>query len=504
MNKIPWWKLLFITIPYFGISFSWAIQIGHTSVFLLLLGMDKKWLSYTWLAGPISGTIIQPIVGVLSDLCWIPFLNVRRQLYLWIGALVCAASLITFSWSDWIGRALGDDPMSKNHPIGILVAVISFFVLDVSINLIQGPIRVLLVDLAPPEQHTMGSSLFSLFNGLGNTLGFLVGAVQFTNIGFLNVEYNIRPLYFIGAVVILFVVILNTLFIREQKHTKREDIITLDEEIEVEKVDEEINPDIQEPTKFIVENEPTSNGNSLFNAFKEIWKLIRSTPRVFFIAFMAQSFCYIANFALYIYGTVYFAIQIYGGDCDAREDSIERRLCDEGVLMGNLALSMMAFLSIPLSLLIGYLSKVISIKWIWFTGQIVQGLCLLLCSIIFNKYLAFALISVMSLSLACMMSIPWSVCSAAIKEMQIKNSSHREGFFLSVFNLSQCLPEFIVGLGGGLTVYLFVEQGMLPIGSQLALYGAIGGLGSAFFILFVNVPKSLQPTVNLFKKERNS
>jgi MFS/sugar transport protein len=145
----------------------YAAQINLGSSTLLTLGMDESKLSLAWLAGPISGLIMQPVIGVLSDNCTARL--GKRRPFLIGGGLLTTASLLAFSNAQYI---------SPSYPLPL--AVFSFFCLDFSVQAIQGPLRALIIDVAPGDLLPVGNSHIGLFTGMGNLLGSLLASRHLT------------------------------------------------------------------------------------------------------------------------------------------------------------------------------------------------------------------------------------------------------------------------------------------------------------------------------------
>jgi MFS/sugar transport protein len=117
-------KLICATLGMLGQSVGWSIQIGYTSRTLLQLHLPDKYVSLAWLAGPISGMLVQPIIGVLSDRCTSPL--GRRRPFL-IGGTVCTViSLWCFAYARAIGASIGVSPL--------VIAISSFWLLDFAMN----------------------------------------------------------------------------------------------------------------------------------------------------------------------------------------------------------------------------------------------------------------------------------------------------------------------------------------------------------------------------------
>jgi len=142
------------------------------------LGLEERFLGLSWLAGPVSGLLVQPIAGSLSDRSECRW--GRRRPFL-VGGLACTlVSMAVFASAQSIGQAFGDS--GSNHSIALMVAVISSFGDDIAKNAVQGPLRALASDICPPEQLPTANALFTAMIGIGQFSGFLAGSEDLTRL----------------------------------------------------------------------------------------------------------------------------------------------------------------------------------------------------------------------------------------------------------------------------------------------------------------------------------
>ena len=152
LRSVPF--LLRRTVPMYGIGIAWGTQYARVRPLLPELGLPPWALWVAWLAGPVSGLVVQPLVGQLSDRtrgssrC---FAGKRRQ-WMWVGSLGLSASLLLMSSCADLGRALGDAG-DGTHPAARVLALLAFCSAAAFLSVLQGPARTLVVDAAPPEQQ---------------------------------------------------------------------------------------------------------------------------------------------------------------------------------------------------------------------------------------------------------------------------------------------------------------------------------------------------------------
>jgi maltose/moltooligosaccharide transporter len=151
-------QLFNISVGFLGIQFAWAIQMGQMSPILEKLGSNPQLLGLISCAGPVTGVLVQPIVGALSDRCGMSL--GRRRPFLLLGALLTAVALVLM-------------PSSST----LLMAAILLWILDASINITQGPYRAIVPDVVHKSQQATAYSLMSLTIGLGSVAAFLIAFV---------------------------------------------------------------------------------------------------------------------------------------------------------------------------------------------------------------------------------------------------------------------------------------------------------------------------------------
>ncbi|MCS7062725.1 MAG: MFS transporter [Methylacidiphilales bacterium] len=151
-TKLPFSSIFNMNFGFFGIQFGWGLQMANMSAIYAYLGASDAEIPGLWLAAPLTGLIIQPIIGQLSDRTWLQFLG-RRRPYILIGAILSTLALILMP-----------------NSISVFMAATLLWVLDGSINASMQPFRALVADTLPEEQKSTGYALQSFFIGLGGSI----------------------------------------------------------------------------------------------------------------------------------------------------------------------------------------------------------------------------------------------------------------------------------------------------------------------------------------------
>lgn len=155
------WYLILLTISIGGLQIAWSVEMSNGSPYLLSLGLSKSLMALVWIAGPLSGTLVQPYIGMLSDNCRIRW--GKRKPFMIGGAIATIISLMFLAWTrEIVGgflQALGADPESKFVKYSIIVMAVTWvYILDFAINTGMFSIRRCLLGIASSVLTTSRSA----------------------------------------------------------------------------------------------------------------------------------------------------------------------------------------------------------------------------------------------------------------------------------------------------------------------------------------------------------
>ncbi|PHH82968.1 hypothetical protein CDD83_3098 [Cordyceps sp. RAO-2017] len=172
------WYMAMLTVSIGGLQIAWSVELSNGSPYLLSLGLSKSLMALVWIAGPLTGTLVVPYVGVLSDRCRLRW--GRRRPFLVGGALATVLSLLFLAWvreivGGVVGLAGGDPGSPAVRTAVVAAAVVGIYLLDIAVNTVQAACRAFIVDAAPAHQQELANSMASRFTGVGNILGYLAG-----------------------------------------------------------------------------------------------------------------------------------------------------------------------------------------------------------------------------------------------------------------------------------------------------------------------------------------
>ncbi|KAJ5263542.1 hypothetical protein N7478_011147 [Penicillium angulare] len=156
----------------------WSVELSNGSPFLLSLGMSKALLAFVWIAGPLTGTLVQPYIGIRSDNCRISW--GKRKPFMIVGGVATIITLMMLAWvKEIVGGFLsvfGVDPASNGTKVvNMIFATIVMFSLDFAINTVQAGIRAFIVDNCPTHQQELANAWASRWTGVGNIIGYVFG-----------------------------------------------------------------------------------------------------------------------------------------------------------------------------------------------------------------------------------------------------------------------------------------------------------------------------------------
>ncbi|KAK3322179.1 major facilitator superfamily domain-containing protein [Apodospora peruviana] len=213
------WYIILLTISIGGLQIAWSVEMSAGSPYLLSLGISKSLMALVWIAGPLSGTLVQPYVGMLSDNCRIRW--GKRKPFMLAGTVATILSLMFLAWTREIVAGFfglfGVDPESHGVKIMIIItAVVWIYILDFAINTVQAAIRAFIVDCAPTHQQEQANAMASRFVGLGNIIGYMAGYINLSPMFWWLGDTQFKDLCGIASITLAVTVVSSCLVIRER------------------------------------------------------------------------------------------------------------------------------------------------------------------------------------------------------------------------------------------------------------------------------------------------
>ncbi|WVZ14929.1 hypothetical protein V8G54_012495 [Vigna mungo] len=434
----PLRKMVAVSSIAAGIQFGWALQLSLLTPYVQTLGVPHAWASFIWLCGPISGLVVQPIVGYCSDHCKSSF--GRRRPFILAGALFVAIAIILIGFAADIGHLAGDDITQKTRPRAVAIFVIGFWILDVANNMLQGPCRAFLGDLAAGDQKKTrtANSFYSFFMAVGNVLGYAAGSYDdlhkifpFTETEACNVFCaNLKSCFFFSIVLLLVLCIIVLSCVNDPQ--------------------------------FIPASEETKDDeaeNTHLSCFcGELCVAFKGLKKPMWMLMLVTAVTWIAWFPYVLFDTDWMGREVYGGD-------VGQKAYDNGVHAGSLGLMLNSVVLAVASLGVEPMGRLVGgVKWLWAIVNVILAVCMAMTVPIAKiaerqRALNPALIGnpsmdvkAGSLAFFCVLGIPLAVTYSvpfALASIYSSNTGAGQGLSLGLLNVAIVIPQMIVSAISG-------------------------------------------------------
>jgi len=403
--KLGYWQIWNMSLGFFGIQFGFALQNGNASRILGTFGAEVEHLSLFWLAAPLTGMIVQPIIGHYSDHTWTSL--GRRRPYFLSGAILASIALIFMPNADILVSIL--PPLYVGA--GILM------IMDASFNVSMEPFRALVADLLPSDQRTLGFSIQTILIGLGAVIGSTLpyvfaeffGVAKISSTG--EVPFNVTLSFYIGAIVFLIAIVWTVVTTKEYP-----------------------------PEKYAQDKSPGKGLTEIFTDFMTMPKTMRQLGFV-------QFFSWFALFSMWVFTTPAIAAHIYHVPlADNTSETYQDAANWVGIIFGvyNGVSAIYAFL-------LPAIAKKVGRKVTHALSLIAGGIGLI--SIYFVKdptLLIFSMIGV-GMAWASILAMPYAILAGSIPP-------HKMGVYMGIFNFFITFPQIVNGVIGGSVVKYFYNS----------------------------------------------
>ncbi len=386
--KLKFWEIWNMSFGFLGIQFGFALQNANVSRIFETLGAEKDSLPILWLAAPVTGLVVQPIIGYYSDRTWIPKWGRRRPFFA-IGAILATIALF----------------IMPNSP-SLWIAAGMLWIMDGSINVSMEPFRAFVGDVLPNEQRTKGFAMQAFFIGIGAVIASILPYVLTNWLGFANtapdgqIPDSVKWSFYIGGIA-FFSAVMWTVF-----NSK------------------EYPPDNIEKLKL--ENSQRGIFTGLAESFLGIFKMPKTMVQLAFVQF----FSWFALFAMWIYTTPAVTEHVYG-TIDTKSAIYNEGANWVGIMFGvyNGVAALSAFLLPKLAKYFGRKGAHLIALFCGAAGLI---------SIFYvnePNYLIFSMVGV-GIAWASILSVPYAMLSSALP-------SDKMGYYMGVFNFFIVIPQIV-------------------------------------------------------------
>ncbi len=403
-------QLLNFCLGFFGLQFAWQMRIILSGPVTESLGASPLLFGLIWLAGPVTGMLVQPIIGELSDKTHTIF--GKRRPYLFAGALFASLALWAFPNSALIWEKLSTMfGLPELAFGGLIIAALMIWVIDACVNAAQGPYRALVPDLVPQEQHALANSYLSFAIGLGSVIA--AGTAPFLKY-VCNYQMSIEAQFVMAALAFSLAMLWTCITIKEHKYKKNEII----EETKTEEIKEKDPSFVQKVVDFF-----------------------KSSPEVGKICTM-QLFTWIGIMSLNIFFTQYAIHTVFGvPDLTTATEEIKNSYTatiSQATNFSSICFAIQNLICFLVSIPIGLLSTKLGNKKVHFISLLTLAFAFVGMGL-YTTNTAFILIcmAIAGIGWASILALPFAMLSQFIQ----KGS---EGSVMGIFNIFIAGPQVLV------------------------------------------------------------
>jgi maltose/moltooligosaccharide transporter len=382
--RLSFWQIWNMSFGFLGIQFGWGLQMANMSPIYKYLGAEESTLPYLWLAGPLTGLLVQPIVGAMSDRTWTK-LGRRRPFFL-IGAILASICLILMPNSSAVWMAAG-----------------LLWIMDASINITMEPFRAFVGDNLPEEQRTLGFVMQSFFIGIGQTLAnwlpLMLTALGVAGVMKSGIPYSTLIAFIVGAICFLGAVLWTVFSSKEYPPADMEEF-----------------------------NRKKKEGSIVGTIVKEIVEALKDMPATMKQLAVVQFFTWFALPCMWQFYGLTVARHVYGA-VDEKSD-----LFRQGTEWGGASFGVYNIVCFIVAFAIPWLANATSRKTVHIICLSLGGLGLLSTFFAHDKYFLWVGMAGVGIAWASILSMPYVILAGAIKP-------ERMGVYMGVFNLFIVIPQ---------------------------------------------------------------
>ena len=421
-HRLTFRQIINMSFGFFGIQFGFALQNANVSRIFQTLGAEIDKIGFLWIAAPLTGLLVQPVIGYLSDRTWHRKWG-RRRPFFFIGAVLASIALFLMPQYTMLW-----------------MAAVLLWVLDASINISMEPFRAFVGDKLISAQRTTGFATQTFFIGLGAVIASLLPYI-FTNVFNISntapegqIGDSVKYSFYIGALV-FFLSVLWT-------------VISSDE-LPPENIDEW--------------KQEKAQSKGIFAALREINKGIFSMPKTMSQLAVVQFFTWVGFYCMWLYTTASIAQNAYH-----TVDTTSKAFQDAGDWVGVM-FTVYNGISAIAAFLLPMLAKRIQRKYTHMICLIIGGIGLI--SLVFIKSPQILLLPMVAIGLAwaSTLTMPYAILAGALPPAKM-------GFYMGVFNFFIVIPQLVASFVMGFLIRdIFHDQAIyaLVIGGVCMVIGGL-------------------------------
>jgi len=380
---------------FLGIQFGWALQMANMSAIYEYMGASADQIPMLWLAAPLTGLIVQPIIGHMSDHTWVPSLG-RRRPYFLTGAILSTVALILMPNVKALWMAAG-----------------LLWILDTSINISMEPFRAFVADMLPANERTKGFAMQSFFIGLGAVIASALPWMLTNWFGVAgsapgSIPTTVKLSFFVGAAA-FFGAVMYTVFMPPK----------------------EIPPPDMEAFR---REKAASKGP--FAGAREIFDAAKNMPDTMKQLAAVQMCTWLGLFCMWLYFSVAVARNVFGAP-----DS-NSPLYQKGIEWAGLCFGAYSLVTFVFSFFLPKLAAALGRKRTHSLCLTCGAIGLLSVSVITTPWMLFLSMIGVGIAWASILSMPYSILAGSLPPNRI-------GVYMGIFNFFIVIPEIAASLGFG-------------------------------------------------------
>jgi maltose/moltooligosaccharide transporter len=431
--RLSFWQIWNMSFGFLGIQFGWGLQLANMSAIYAKLGAEPSKIPILWLAGPVTGLIVQPVIGAMSDRTWGRL--GRRRPYFLSGAILSSIALFI----------MPDSP-------ALWAAATMLWIMDASINVSMEPFRAFVADLLAMEQRTAGFVMQSFFIGLGaaaaNALPYFLGRLGVAGNAANGVPLTVQYSYKLGAAVFLAAVLWTVFTTREYPPENLEEfrrrksggfrlqpaflmvgalagaLVGIGRGLAV---DHALN------AWHVLAGAGIGLVIGLVLSGPDIAPAIREMPATMKQLAAVQFFTWMGLFCMWMFFGLATAKQVF------HTTDAHSKVFDEGTAFGGLTFMWYSIVCFAGAFLLPWAARATSRKTVHGLALAAGGLSLLATGFIHDKFLWQCTMIGVGLAWASILSMPYAILSGALP-------AARMGVYMGIFNFFIVLPEIVASL----------------------------------------------------------
>jgi maltose/moltooligosaccharide transporter len=419
---LNFWQIFNMSFGFFGIQFGWDLQRANMGPIYEFLKASPDEIPMLFLAAPLTGLIVQPIIGYMSDRTWHPWWG-RRRPYFFVGAVVSTICLFFMPNSSALWMAAG-----------------LLWILDTAGNVAMEPFRAFVADKLPEHQRTKGFAMQSLMIGLGGSIASALPWILSNWFGVSRestegqIPDSVKFAFYIGGAMFLLSV-LYTIFSTKEY-----------------------------PPADVGFKEKVKESNKGFGGgLKEIWHAIKSMPPKMKQLALVQFFTWPGLFLMWFYYSTAVARNVFGATSETET------IYTKGVEFAGLTLSFYNVVAFLFALMIPVIAFRLGRKLTHSICLLAGAIGLISVGFVTNQYMLYGCMVGVGIAWSSILSMPYAMLAGSLPEDKI-------GLYMGIFNFFIVLPEIIASFCfGWIMIHLLDNNRMLAvqIGGVLMIIAAV-------------------------------